>query len=170
MSSVFVIIYGAEIIVDWIKHMFITKFNRHEAEIYGQFLRILRADTLRDFNNSPDGEQPLLLQSSFHVTKRLGFVPLPISCLLARIVYPFIPMRSAGGVLILVLIMINCGILKLLIRFHIIGLSVKHIMSLSGTSSSSASHIAAAAEERPPQKVQVNVSTVRYEMTGAKVV
>jgi hypothetical protein len=69
---------------------------------------------------------------------------------------------SRTGILVLVFIMVNCGLLKLLLRFHIIGLSVNHLRAL------------AADESREPPKRDprstVNAATSRFEMSGAKVV
>ncbi|CEP63072.1 Emp65p LALA0_S07e01772g [Lachancea lanzarotensis] len=37
-------VVGSEIFVDWVKHAYITKFNRVRPQMYGTFLRILCAD------------------------------------------------------------------------------------------------------------------------------
>ncbi len=38
--------YGSEVIVDWIKHAFIMKFNRHPASLFRKFAVILSDDVV----------------------------------------------------------------------------------------------------------------------------
>jgi hypothetical protein len=35
------IVFIAEVIADWIKHAFITKFNGHDSKLYGRFKLVL---------------------------------------------------------------------------------------------------------------------------------
>lgn len=39
-----VLVFASEILVDWIKHGFVSKFNNFSFRVYDKFLRILRAD------------------------------------------------------------------------------------------------------------------------------
>jgi transmembrane anterior posterior transformation protein 1 len=40
------VVFVAEIFIDWIKHGFVTKFNGISFQVYDKFMRVLRADLL----------------------------------------------------------------------------------------------------------------------------
>lgn len=68
----FVLVLGSEMLVDWIKHAYITKFNNTKPAIYGRFLDILA----KDYYSNAFGDQNL--------TRRLGLPVIPLSCLFIR--------------------------------------------------------------------------------------
>ncbi|KAK5083755.1 hypothetical protein LTR05_006260 [Lithohypha guttulata] len=68
----FVIVLGSEMLIDWLKHAYINKFNNVKPVIYGRFLDILA----KDYYTNAFGEQNL--------TKRLGLPVIPLSCLMIR--------------------------------------------------------------------------------------
>jgi len=99
VSHAFLMICVCEIMVDWIKHAFVTKFNRMRCrhtlargpspppdrrplccptrpDVYAKFTRILCADTAA----SATTQEPLA-----NVAARMGFVPLPLFCLAIRV-------------------------------------------------------------------------------------
>ncbi|RMD43413.1 hypothetical protein DV735_g1745, partial [Chaetothyriales sp. CBS 134920] len=68
----FLIVMGSEMLVDWLKHAYINKFNNTRPAIYGRFLDVLA----KDYYTTAFGDQNL--------TKRLGFPVIPLSCILIR--------------------------------------------------------------------------------------
>ncbi len=40
----FLLVLGSEMLVDWLKHAYITKFNNTKPAIYGRFLDVLAKD------------------------------------------------------------------------------------------------------------------------------
>jgi hypothetical protein len=68
----FFLVLGSEMIVDWLKHSYITKFNNTKPAIYGRFLDILA----KDYYSSAFADQNL--------TRRLGLPIIPLSCLFIR--------------------------------------------------------------------------------------
>lgn len=68
----FVAVLGSEMLVDWIKHAYINKFNNTRPAIYDRFLDVLA----KDYYTNAFGDQNL--------TKRLGLPVIPLSCLLIR--------------------------------------------------------------------------------------
>jgi hypothetical protein len=68
----FLIVLGSEMLVDWLKHAYITKFNNTRPVIYDRFLDVLA----KDYYTNAFGDQNL--------TKRLGLPVIPLSCLLIR--------------------------------------------------------------------------------------
>ena len=68
----FLIVLGSEMLVDWLKHAYINKFNNTRPAIYDRFLDVLA----KDYYTNAFGDQNL--------TKRLGLPVIPLSCLLIR--------------------------------------------------------------------------------------
>lgn len=77
------VIYGCEIVVDWIKHAFVSKFNRISHRAYYQFGLVICEDltTKRQAVRSIGGSG---------ASKRIGFVSLPLSALTARMAMPYV--------------------------------------------------------------------------------
>ncbi|KAI9889055.1 MAG: hypothetical protein M1814_005844 [Vezdaea aestivalis] len=68
----FFLVLGSEMLVDWLKHAYITKFNNTKPAIYGRFLDVLA----KDYYSNAFADQNL--------TKRLGLPVIPLSCLFLR--------------------------------------------------------------------------------------
>jgi hypothetical protein len=68
----FLVVLGSEMLVDWLKHAYINKFNNTRPTIYGRFLDVLA----KDYYSNAFGDQNL--------TKRLGLPVIPLSCLFIR--------------------------------------------------------------------------------------
>ena len=102
----FAMILVSELIVDWIKHAFIIKFNRISPSIYRTFVHALCADARQPTSDGlaeaagtgaerrdcavasgvGGGKELSCGDLSIPVTRRLGFVPLPLLCLVLRVV------------------------------------------------------------------------------------
>eukprot|EP01104_Vermistella_antarctica_P012148 TRINITY_DN346_c0_g1_i1.p2 TRINITY_DN346_c0_g1~~TRINITY_DN346_c0_g1_i1.p2 ORF type:complete len:631 (+),score=115.81 TRINITY_DN346_c0_g1_i1:507-2399(+) len=111
-----------ECVVDWIKHGFVSKFNRISPEVYNKFQRILRADLVggsRHFNRGR------WMENSQLVTRRIGFVPLPLGCLFAKALFHVAPFRGYGGLLLLGVMMACTIALKVLVHLNLLGFSLK---------------------------------------------
>lgn len=70
--SPFLIVLGSEMLVDWVKHAYINKFNGVKPSLYGRFLDVLA----KDYYSHAFADQNLM--------KRLGLPVLPLSCLFIR--------------------------------------------------------------------------------------
>lgn len=70
--SPFLVVLGSEVMVDWIKHCFVGKFNNVKPVIYRKFLDVLS----KDYYTNAFVDQNL--------TKRLGLPVIPLSCLFIR--------------------------------------------------------------------------------------
>ena len=68
----FLVVMGSEMLVDWLKHAYINKFNNTRPAIYDRFLDVLA----KDYYINAFADQNL--------TKRLGLPVIPLSCLLIR--------------------------------------------------------------------------------------
>ncbi|KAH8705051.1 eukaryotic membrane protein family-domain-containing protein [Talaromyces proteolyticus] len=69
----FLIVLGSEMIVDWLKHAYINKFNNTRPVIYRRFLDVLA----KDYYTNAFANQNL--------TKRLGLAVIPMACLFFRV-------------------------------------------------------------------------------------
>ncbi|KAK3291118.1 eukaryotic membrane protein family-domain-containing protein [Chaetomium fimeti] len=70
--SPFIVVIGSEMIVDWIKHAYINKFNNIKPTFYARILDILCKDYYTNAFVTPS------------LTRRLGLPLLPLSCLFIR--------------------------------------------------------------------------------------
>lgn len=68
----FFLVLGSEMIVDWVKHAYITKFNNTKPAIYGRFLDVLAKDYYSNAFADPN------------LTRRLGLPVIPLACLFIR--------------------------------------------------------------------------------------
>ena len=68
----FLLVLGSEMLVDWLKHAYITKFNNTNRSVYGRFLDVLTKDYYTNAFYDPN------------LTRRLGLPVLPLSCLFIR--------------------------------------------------------------------------------------
>ncbi|PWY78347.1 cytomegalovirus gH-receptor family protein [Aspergillus heteromorphus CBS 117.55] len=69
----FLVVLGSEMLVDWLKHAYIGKFNNTRPAIYTRFLDILT----KDYYTNAFADQNL--------TRRLGLPVIPLSCLFFRV-------------------------------------------------------------------------------------
>ncbi|KAL2264337.1 hypothetical protein VTK26DRAFT_6580 [Humicola hyalothermophila] len=70
--SPFIVVIGSEMVVDWIKHAYINKFNNIKPNLYSRILDILCKDYYTNAFVTPS------------LTRRLGLPLLPLSCLFIR--------------------------------------------------------------------------------------
>ena len=68
----FFLVLGSEMLVDWLKHAYINKFNNVKPAIYGRFLDVLA----KDYYSNAFADQNL--------TRRLGLPVIPLACLFIR--------------------------------------------------------------------------------------
>lgn len=72
------IVFAAELISDWIKHSFITKFNTIKSTTYFDFALVLSGDV------TGIGHEGLNLDYTHAAVKRLGLAQIPLVCVTAR--------------------------------------------------------------------------------------
>ncbi|KAN0120031.1 DUF747 domain containing protein [Hyaloscypha variabilis] len=70
--SPFLFVLGSEMVVDWIKHSYISKFNNVKPAVYGRYLDVLA----KDYYTNAFVSQNLV--------KRIGLPVIPLSCLFIR--------------------------------------------------------------------------------------
>ncbi|KAF3903244.1 hypothetical protein ABW20_dc0105464 [Dactylellina cionopaga] len=68
----FLLVLGSEMLVDWLKHAYITKFNNIKPQIYSRYLDVLA----KDYYTHAFAEENLM--------RRLGLPVIPLACLFIR--------------------------------------------------------------------------------------
>ena len=74
------LVCGAELLADWIKHSFISKFNFLPSKVYKEFALLLAGDF------TGIGHEGVNLDHSHAVVKRIGFAQIPLVCVMFRLV------------------------------------------------------------------------------------
>jgi hypothetical protein len=80
------LVYGSEILVDWLKHSFIIKFNKMSPDVYYHFCDSLSREVIEGkASHFGKKNQSTGVDHSPLVAKRLGFVSIPITCFILRL-------------------------------------------------------------------------------------
>ncbi|KAI9482002.1 eukaryotic membrane protein family-domain-containing protein [Coemansia mojavensis] len=79
------IVMGSELLIDWIKHSFVTKLNWIRPEIYSHYIDVLSRDLACSRSGASSrisSTRPhLFVDQSSRVARRLGLAPLPMACM-----------------------------------------------------------------------------------------
>eukprot|EP00698_Gefionella_okellyi_P011636 TRINITY_DN3079_c0_g1_i4.p3 TRINITY_DN3079_c0_g1~~TRINITY_DN3079_c0_g1_i4.p3 ORF type:complete len:181 (+),score=45.66 TRINITY_DN3079_c0_g1_i4:806-1348(+) len=122
---VIVTVWASEFLVDWFKHAFVAKFNGLYDDVYAKFRNILCYDL-----TALDGQNTLLDRSQ-KVGRRMGFVALPMACLVLRqLPYLFSASLVPAVCTAFMLFLCLCA-LKILLSIHILGYALTKKKELS---------------------------------------
>jgi len=110
-----VTVLGAEILVDWIKHAFITRFNEVSADVYKDYTISLAYDLAQTkqklaFNDHSD-----------IVSRRMGFNSLPLGVVMLRVIYTAVKSTNPGAVLVILLAYVCLFTFRVLCSVVILG-------------------------------------------------
>ncbi|VBB25475.1 unnamed protein product [Acanthocheilonema viteae] len=111
----------AEIIVDWLKHAFITKFNEIPAEVYQDFTITIAFDVVRS-----RGEKAFSDYSD-QVSRRMGFIPIPLTILLIRVVTQTFDFTVTSVQLVFCLTWLLLLTLKIVNGIIVLGKACEHV-------------------------------------------
>ncbi|XP_019408690.1 PREDICTED: transmembrane anterior posterior transformation protein 1 homolog isoform X2 [Crocodylus porosus] len=114
-------VIGSEIAVDIVKHAFITKFNDITADVYSEY----RASLAFDLVSSR--QKNAYTDYSDSVSRRMGFIPLPLAVLLIRVVTSSIKVQ--GVLAYACVVLFYCGLisLKVLNSIVLLGKSCQYV-------------------------------------------
>jgi hypothetical protein len=85
--SPFLLVLGSEMLVDWIKHSYISKFNQVKPAVYQKYLDVLAKDYYTNVSTIHSARRIILTSQAFvnqNLIKRLGLPVIPLSCLFIR--------------------------------------------------------------------------------------
>uniref|UniRef100_A0A1I8A828 Protein TAPT1 homolog n=1 Tax=Steinernema glaseri TaxID=37863 RepID=A0A1I8A828_9BILA len=110
-----------ELIVDWLKHAFITKFNEINAKVYEDFTTTIAFDVVRGH------EEGAYSDYSDQVSRRMGFIPIPLTVVLIRVIGQSINMEGRVTVFLFALTWIVVLTVKILNGILIYGQACNHV-------------------------------------------
>lgn len=121
------VIYACEIIVDWIKHAFVTKFNRIKYRIYHQFSLVICDDMVKTRRNSV-----VRGIGGSAISKRIGFVSLPLAALVIRMAFePAMTLPTPA----LLLVFLSLVMFKTALSIGLLGHAHRRVKSVAESSS-----------------------------------
>ncbi|ESO08888.1 hypothetical protein HELRODRAFT_186784 [Helobdella robusta] len=110
-----------ELLVDWVKHAFITKFNDISFDVYREYNVSLAYDIV-------GSRHPTAFSDHLDVvSRRMGFIPLPLAVLLVRIIMNSIQVRTFIDAVIIVIFFICLLTFKILTSIVLLGFAHKLI-------------------------------------------
>ena len=116
-----VVVIASELIVDWFKHGFITKFNNIQPEIYLTYRSFLAKDIL--YSKQDSG----FTGHTDQVSRRMGFTALPYAVLLIKIFKQCISLSGWAGLCFAFLGYLCLCAFKLLVSIHIFGKAAQYV-------------------------------------------
>lgn len=98
-----------ELLIDWLKHAFITRFNELPSEVYHEYTVSLAYDMTQTRQKHAFSDHSDL------VSRRMGFIPYPLGIVLIKALYMAIPFENFAAILIFILAyltVVSCRILN----------------------------------------------------------
>ncbi|CAH2299859.1 transmembrane anterior posterior transformation 1 homolog isoform X2 [Pelobates cultripes] len=114
-------VIASEIAVDVVKHAFITKFNDITADVYSEYRASLA------FELVSSRQKNAYTDYSDSVSRRMGFIPLPLAVLLIRVVTSSIKVQGVLAYTCVVLFYFGLITLKVLNSIVLLGKSCQYI-------------------------------------------
>ena len=108
-------VLASEFFVDWIKHAFITRFNEVPPDVYKDYTTNLAYDLAQT------KQKHAFSDHSDIVSRRMGFIPLPLSVVIIRVIGTAVKGNSAGTLFIFILGYLCLVSLRVLCSIVILG-------------------------------------------------
>ncbi|EFN63552.1 Protein TAPT1-like protein [Camponotus floridanus] len=111
-----VLLLIAEILVDWVKHAFITRFNELPSTVYRDYTVSLAYDMMQGRRETAVSDPSDL------VARRMGFIPLPLGVAMARVLCTTLtPSARPANIILLLLAYLILVALRILNSLIILG-------------------------------------------------
>ncbi|XP_041122342.1 transmembrane anterior posterior transformation protein 1 homolog isoform X2 [Polyodon spathula] len=114
-------VIASEIAVDVVKHAFITKFNDITADVYSEY----RASLAFDLVSSR--QKNAYTDYSDSVSRRMGFIPLPLAVILTRVVTSSVKVQGSLALICVLLFYLGLITLKVLNSIVLLGKSCLYV-------------------------------------------
>ena len=138
----------AELLVDWVKHAFITRFNELRSTVYRDYTTSLAYDMAQT------RQETAFSDPSDLVARRMGFIPLPLGVAMGRVLCTTVtPSARPANIILLLLAYLILVALRILNSVIILGKACDLISSHSSKSNdtiSSAKHSVTGADTKNP--------------------
>ncbi|OTF79125.1 DUF747 domain containing protein [Euroglyphus maynei] len=114
-------VFSVEIFVDWFKHAFVTRFNEISYDVYEDYSLSLAYDLVGSKLKSAFSDH------SDIVSRRMGFIPLPLSVLLLKIFFTSFNFNDIYSLLCLLFLFLSIITFKLVVNIVLLGISCKWV-------------------------------------------
>lgn len=122
------VVAGMEVLVDWLKHAFITRFNKMQSSVFPHFSRIIAMGVIQQ-DDIPD--------ACYSTSKRIGFVSLPLATVVFRVFAGIAPFSGLLGFLWIAAFWATIVAAKFLTSLIILSMSVSIVSHSSSSTSAS---------------------------------
>jgi len=112
-----IIVLFAEMLVDWVKHAFITRFNELPFIIYRDYTLSLAYDMAQT------RQKNAFTDHSDLVARRMGFIPLPLTVVMLRVLGHTVKIEGAAAISLTVLAFICVTSFKILNSVTLLGIA-----------------------------------------------
>lgn len=150
-------IFGAELLVDYVKHSFICKFNRLDADLYSTYSAILAHDMV-----SVRGRMNTTLDPTHARSRRLGLATLPLASVVLRMVLTnvnpawFPRLGSFAGIAAALFVIFTLASAKLLLSMSLLAFAADAIRGQREKLMKAVSTIALTSPQLPPRPAPIN--------------
>ncbi|KAE9542400.1 hypothetical protein AGLY_003527 [Aphis glycines] len=111
-----------EMIIDWLKHAFITKFNEINLSVYNDFILDFANDTVQSYYKKTFSDHSDL------IARRMGFIPIPLGVVITKVLTRCVPFDELLMSIIILLSIFTCLFtLKIVNLVYILGRASKLI-------------------------------------------
>lgn len=114
-------VLSSEYFVDWIKHAFITKFNNIPVEVYCEYRALLAEDATSSRQKNAHADHFDL------VSRRMGFIPLPLGSLVVREVAQSVKLHGLAGICLLLMTFVFLTSVKVLNSIIFLGKATQYV-------------------------------------------
>lgn len=104
-----IIVLVVEVLIDWIKHAFITRFNEIPADVYTEYTISLAYDMTQTRQKHAFSDHSDL------VARRMGFIPFPLGVVLIKALYTAVSFDNAASIVLFIIAyftLVTCRILN----------------------------------------------------------
>ncbi|XP_071506645.1 transmembrane anterior posterior transformation protein 1 homolog [Diadema antillarum] len=111
----------AEVLIDWVKHAFISKFNALSASNYTEFRASLAYDMVISRKKNAFSDHSDL------VARRMGFIPLPLGCVVIRIIRQTVKLNWNTAVVLISFLYVCLVAVKILLSIVLLGKACQYV-------------------------------------------
>uniref|UniRef100_A0A915JSC1 Uncharacterized protein n=1 Tax=Romanomermis culicivorax TaxID=13658 RepID=A0A915JSC1_ROMCU len=116
-----ILVMIGELLVDWMKHAFITKFNEIPYEVYKDFTITIAYDAAKSRDISAFSDH------SDQVARRMGFIPLPLSVLVIRILTQSFAFENLAHLILWTMTFVCVLLFKIFNSIFVLGKAARYI-------------------------------------------
>ncbi|KAF0758972.1 protein TAPT1 [Aphis craccivora] len=92
----------SEVIIDWLKHAFITKFNEINLSVYNNYILNFAKDTVQSYYKKAFSDH------SDVVARRMGLIPIPLGVVITKVLIRCVPFDELLMSIIILLSIFTC--------------------------------------------------------------